>query len=824
MGRLQERLPLALITLGTAVPQLAAAQEGLEEIVVTAERRATTELKTPISIEVFTADDLATDRLQTVSDLQNATPNLSVNYSGFTAQSVNIRGVGNSVVNPNIQPGVAVFQDGLLMAETVVLQQGFLDVATVEVLRGPQGTFVGQSSTGGALRINSVAPDFDGVNGFVDVLFGNYRDQKLSGAVNLPLTDTVSTRFAFNQERRDSVFENIANQIQPDTELGRQPGRVEDLNLRASMLWQPNDSFSVLGRIEMNTSETDHTAPYEPNPHTFTNPNDPRGFGESQYFRFNRPSGSPTPISSGDTLLTDPYQLGYSALNVENLNQSDRYSVDVRRTFAGGKEFRSLTGYQHNNLRVVEDGDSTMANAVVNRNNVGPDNDYYSQEFNLLSPGDKRYSWIVGTSWFHRTTPVHLRIEDNQCGYQPTGVVNPCTVPVGGLPRQSVLVSIETIQRHAGIFGQFTWDFSDQLELQVGARNSFDNNIDTQSVHVGILVPPVAAAPCPDPVNTATLPGAGASYLCIPIALPFGGRTKYKESTPTYKIGLNWTPGDNQFIYGFFARGYKSGGVNGGTPFDRELVDDYEIGWKTTALDGRMQVQLGAFRMEYQQMQQPAFLIRPFSSGFNSAAGVIQNIGDSTIQGVELSVNAAFGGLGLNFSAGYTDSELGAISTVDTRLLSPLLNFGGGAGYVPGCGPGQAPYDPALGVPPVPGVACFNYTGVSLSGTANLYSPELSYTFSLDYAFPLSTGAVIRPRIGFSHQDESFSSLFQTDNYFRIDDRDLVNVSVSYEAEAWSLQAFCINCSDETYLAAVTNTNAVYGTPRMAGVRFNRRF
>jgi outer membrane receptor for ferric coprogen and ferric-rhodotorulic acid len=83
---------------------------------------------------------------------------------------------------------------------------------------------------------------------------------------------------------------------------------------------------------------------------------------------------------------------------------------------------------------------------------------------------------------------------------------------------------------------------------------------------------------------------------------------------------------------------------------------------------------------------------------------------------------------------------------------------------------------------------------------------------------------VIRPRIGFSHQDESFSSLFQTDNYFRIDDRDLVNVSVSYEAEAWSLQAFCINCSDETYLAAVTNTNAVYGTPRMAGVRFNRRF
>ncbi len=201
-------------------PLLAAAQE-LEEIIVTAERRESTVLKTPISIEVFTADALAADQLRSVRDLENATANLTINTTGFTVQSVNIRGIGNSVVNPNIAPGVAVFQDGLLMAETVVLQQGFLDVATIEVLRGPQGTFVGQSSTGGAIRINGVRPDFGGISGFFDGCLGSKNDQKFSGAITLPLSDKISTRFAFNKETRDELL--------PQHRL---PGRSHDVQGR----------------------------------------------------------------------------------------------------------------------------------------------------------------------------------------------------------------------------------------------------------------------------------------------------------------------------------------------------------------------------------------------------------------------------------------------------------------------------------------------------------------------------------------------------------------------------------------------------------------
>jgi iron complex outermembrane recepter protein len=843
----QETLRILVIAIISGIPSLGAAQ-GLEEIIVTAERRETSELETPISIQVFTADDLTVDGLRTVADLQNATPNLAVNYGGFTVQSVNIRGIGNMIQDPNIQPGVAMFQDGLLMAETVVLQQAFLDVEALEVLRGPQGTFVGQSSTGGAVRINSVRPNFDGINGFVDVALGSYDNAKISGAVNLPLTDKVSTRVAFNQERRDSYFENIGNKLLADTDIGKQPGRVDDLNVRFSILWQPSDSLSVVGRMELNTSETDHTAPNQPNPHIYTNPLDPRGFGESRYVRFDRPSGSPTPVSASDALLSDPppgtgepsdlaYVLGYNTQEIENVNESNRYSLDIRRTFGNGVEFRSLTGYQDNNLRVLEDVDATMARGGISRTSVGPNNEYYSQEFNILSPTDKRYSWIVGASAFHRTTPVHFRADDDvpgpaPCGYNGSnGTVTPCPVAgVAGLPFDSAVGNIDTLQRHVGIFGQFTYELSDKLELQVGARNSFDNNTDSQRISIFSLGPIPPFAPCASTVvagfpnsalyNCGEIPGAYGPGLANP-------PTKYKDTTPTYKLGVNWEPTDNQFIYVFYARGYKSGGQASNFRFEPELVDDYEFGWKSTILDGRMQVQAGAFYMDYQQMQQRAFLIRPF--GALEGSGVeIQNIGDSTIKGIELSVNAAFGNLGLNFGVGYTDSDLGGIRTVDTRFLNQRLNIQG-FGFLQSCAAGQAQYDPS-GVPAATVADCYNYSNelLSLSGASNLYSPELSYSFSLNYAFPLAGGATIRPRIAFSHQDESFSSMFQTDDYFLIDSRDLVNMSLSYEKEEWSLQAFCINCTDEGYIASTINsmdTNAVvYGAPRTAGVRFNRKF
>src|SRR6185436_9757852 len=101
------------------------------------------------------------------------------------------------------------------------------------------------------------------------------------------------------------------------------------------VLWEPNEKLSALGRIGLNTSDTDALSPYEPNRPKYTNPNDPTGFGQSQYAAF-----APN--------TTDPYVLAWDNPNTENHNQSDRYSMEVKRSFGQqGLTFRSLTGYQH---------------------------------------------------------------------------------------------------------------------------------------------------------------------------------------------------------------------------------------------------------------------------------------------------------------------------------------------------------------------------------------------------------------------------------------------------------------------------------------------
>ena len=815
--------PLAA-AIALAVPVAGYAQ--LEEIIVTAERREASELTTAISVEVFTQAQLDMDRLQTVDDLQNMTPNLTVNYQGFTIQSVNIRGVGNAVGNPNIQPGVVVMKDGMIAGETVVIQQGFLDIGSIEILRGPQGTFVGQASTGGAVVINAARPNFDGVNGWVEARMGDYADSKLTGAINLPLTENVSTRFAFSNETRDSYYNNnLVHEQGPDTfyQTGVHPGNLDSQNFRASVLFEPHDRLSVLGRAEFNTIFTDAPAPYVPNPRRFANPSDPTSFGQARYWAYTEN------VLNGNT---DPYTLGYNMRDSHMESVTNLFSLDVSYTFENGIQLNSRTGYQDNDLRVAEDIDTTRATAQHRWIDVGPDNDYYNHEFTLLSPEGNRLSWIVGTAWYHRFTPVQNTGDTWPCGYNPNnGSIRPCILE-DRRPAQRAVADVYTIQRHAGLFGQLTYDISDTFELEFGARNSWDNNVNYLRVHVmfDTLAPTAPppfqnnAFPCSEEIFEAVTPQPREEYACINPVTFESSHSKFKEDEPTWKIGLNWTPGDEHFIYGFYSRGYKSGGVSGGVRFENEVVDHYEFGYKSTLLDGRMQIQTAAFYMDYRNMQQEFFLIQT-APGTESNDDGIQNIGDSTIDGVELEIDAQFGNLNLNFGAGLVNSSLAGIQTVDARLLD-LNETQVGGRWRRGCRPGEAPGSVAGD-----GAGCFDYVNsagfVDLASADNLFSPNFSWNIAVDYEIELSNGATVRPRVSYSYADKAFSSLFQADDYYRTDERKLTNVSISYERDAWAAYLFCNNCADETYITSAVNTEpsrVVYTAPRTTGVRFRYDF
>lgn len=178
----------------------------LGEVVVTAERRTTNLQTTAVAASVLSGEDLQNKGVSNIETLQFSVPSVTVQNSG-QGNSFNIRGIGKTENNSSVGVGVITYRDGVAVFPAYLQNEPFFDIASLEVLRGPQGTFAGQNATGGAVFITERNPDFGGLGGYVSGQYGNYNDIRLQGAINLPLTETLAARLAFNSENRDSFFD-----------------------------------------------------------------------------------------------------------------------------------------------------------------------------------------------------------------------------------------------------------------------------------------------------------------------------------------------------------------------------------------------------------------------------------------------------------------------------------------------------------------------------------------------------------------------------------------------------------------------------------------
>jgi iron complex outermembrane recepter protein len=747
---------VSILVIGLPFAAFAADDTELQEVIITAERRATDQQTTAISMTAVSGDQLADAQVNAIVDLQKMAPSFSINSTGLF-NSLNIRGIGNSAVNPSITPGIAVFRDGMFQAETIMLGAPFYDIADSELLRGPQGTFVGMSSTGGALLINSKSPTFDAMNGYIEAQVGDYHEQRLQGALNLPISDTFAARIAFNTEQRNSFSKDIGSTQTPGvSEPQIDPGHVNDRNVRLGLLWKPSEAFQALLKIEHSTNDQGGTVE-QPNQSTYFDPGTGT-FVHSPFYAYS---------------THQPYVLNYDRLDRQSNEVNTRYTLEMKWKFDSGITLRSLTGRQTDNIHQIADGDATSVNGQYNRHVIGPNNSYTSQEFNLLSPEGDRLSWILGTSWFYRDTPVELT--------QWTQAPPAFTTNV-----QVLDVFIGAVQRVAGAFGQIKYKLTDTLELEAGARGNWDNNFNYGGVRVTIPVAPP-----------------------FPLVINVSNAGNYKDSVPTAKVGLNWQPVPGQFFYAFGARGYKSGGINGpGDNFKAEHVNDYEVGWKSKLLDGHLQTQIGGFYTDYQGMQQPVTTIATGRNG-------VSNLGDSKIKGIEASIQGKFGGFAFDGGLSYLSSALGAITTAASYAVPPSAsNLGqctSASAYAAG--------------------GCFDYQGtysgksymLNLSGQSNPNSPKLTYNLGVEYGFDFAGGS-LTPRVTYAHTDKQYASIFQNDNYYLLDARNLWGATVSYERSNWLVQAYGINLSNSVYVAGTNGQNVYYGAPRQIGLRVNHKF
>lgn len=394
------------------------ANSQLEEVIVTSQKRDTSMQDIAIAGSVVSGQELKSRGVQRMDDLTRVSPALTINDTGL-AQHVNIRGIGLSITSPSTSNGVATYYDGLFQP-AIVTRNSFYDIASVEVLRGPQGTFVGSNSTAGAIFINSVDPSLDEVKGYGEFILGNYNERGFEGAVNLPLSDTLAFRGAVLSNDRDAFFKDIGP-------LKNTPTQNDEFSARASFLWQPTENLEILSKTEKTKKDLGGFA-YKP-------------------FR-----GSPNIAFAPD----DVYTLDYNSRTAreEDALQS---SLRIDYSFADGYTFRSQSGYQKKDVFNSYDRDGTgetgaEAGITQELQEQFIEEIIKTQEFNIISPDNGPLSWIAGA--YYQKNEIEV------------------VIPSYRNDALRTQVTVLTDKLTTGVFGQVAYRISDELSVDVGIRNS----------------------------------------------------------------------------------------------------------------------------------------------------------------------------------------------------------------------------------------------------------------------------------------------------------------------------------------------------------------
>ncbi len=223
---------------GVALADGSTSGDGIETVLVTAEKRVEDVQKMSSAVTALSGDDLLQRQITSVSDLQRVVPGLVEGDTlGGVQKAETIRGIGTANAMPGGDPGVAVSVDGHYMQDSGFVVRDLLDVSRVEVLRGPQGTLYGRNATGGAINVitNRPTQDFDG---YVTAGVGSFGDRNVTGLLNGGLTDDLAGRVAVSWDKNDGYLRNISP-IAPQKRLLN----TDSINARASLEYDPSQNF-----------------------------------------------------------------------------------------------------------------------------------------------------------------------------------------------------------------------------------------------------------------------------------------------------------------------------------------------------------------------------------------------------------------------------------------------------------------------------------------------------------------------------------------------------------------------------------------------------
>lgn len=597
---------------------------GLQEIIVTAQRREESLLSVPVAVSAISGDQLAGRGIVDTASLAGAVPNLQVSSAfGKTQPNFTIRGIGvGNEFNSNQASPVGVYIDEAYIASRTSQGVQLYDLERVEVLRGPQGTLFGRNTTGGAINIVTKAPDLSGSEGYVELGYGNFNAVHTQGAVEFtPVEDKVGIRIAGNFDRSDPMFDNVF----PG---GKDANGGRSYSGRVVVRLEPTDALRVDlkvygGRNRLNQS------PFQPK-------------GINAFTGYSHAGLDYDQVNLNQIGHRNDSAWGFEAR--EAITLSDAVSVNI------------LTSYDGGSFDVLNDGDGTPADLLIYHPTSRTRQ--FNQELRLNYTSGKINLTLGG---YYGTDTNETAIQNGVFFFWDSlGQPVDFTGLTGGF---SIDQRFKQVRRSTALFAQADYDLTEQLTVTAGLRYTWDKaRFEDAIAYLGDYhYNPI--------FYTVTDPARYGS----PVPTQYGA-----NSAPTGRIALNYTLDSGQIVYASYNRGYRAGTFSGGAYISNaqlayvnpEKVDAWEIGTKGKLAGGSVSYALAGFYSKYRDQQLTEVV---------GLATFLRNAGKSTLYGFEAELTARpVSGLNLHASLGYLHSRYDKLLLGrDLATSNPGVNLAG---------------------------------------------------------------------------------------------------------------------------------------------------
>ena len=736
------------------------ATDKIERIMVTANRHSQDLQEVSSSITALGADDVERAGIIDITGLQQVVPGLKVGSSGgevrpaMRGARTNEVGVAGTGIAEQI---VGIFQDGIYVPTTTAGMGAFVDIERIEVLRGPQGTLYGRNTFAGSINVITNRPNMDEVEGNIKITTGSYNRSAYEGVLNIPLADNLATRIVVASDRHDGFIENhvIAG---PSDDLREK----NSFYARSITRYEPSDTFNATFRLDYSKKDANSEAIW----------------GYQQIAGYSLTETSPgvynpnATVTPGHIYQRDdverndegPYDVYRNAMS---LDKQEAFSATaILEWYTDSADFKWTSNYSELSGKQFYDNDYSDGGLdFVGGFGRQDDQKTISTELQVSSNHEGPLQWIAGLYYFDQEADWEWLSSTDTTG---NGVADSVVVPSWGNPDHDPHTS-DSI----AVFGQLRYELSDDLRLVGGLRYNKDEKSFT-----GDTIP------------------------------------DWDDSAVLWKAALEFDKNDDLMLYASAATGIRTGGANdsrvvsrGADPlYDNEEVMSYEIGMKSTLLDGDMRLNISAFINEYDDVKAQLFavacsdttttdtVLECVEAGATQSFEYYENGGGIDTKGIELDMQwYPIDNLAVTGTFTWLDAEFSDDYAVGNDQLRPLLGLGNFEGR-------QDIND--------------NNSQFSFAGWSPAMAPEYTVGLAANYEFGLSNGGALIPHVQITYSDEYYAFDVNTPET-KVDAHAIVDARLTWLInDDVQVDFFVKNLTDEEVLTrAVVHSQIVDAQP-----------